>query len=67
MRFVGKLNPRMIAPQHGTIFREDNVEKFLNWLEALEVGIDAFEEEFYGDWLPTIFFTSSTSSHRLFM
>ena len=49
VRFVRKLKPRMIAPQHGAIFRDEHVENFLNWLENLEVGIDVFEKEFYGD------------------
>jgi flavorubredoxin len=49
VRHVRKLNPTMIAPQHGAIFQDENVDKFLNWLENLEVGIDVFEKEFYGD------------------
>ncbi|MCX6153272.1 MAG: MBL fold metallo-hydrolase [Candidatus Kapabacteria bacterium] len=32
------LNPSMICPQHGAIFEGENVGRFLNWLEALEVG-----------------------------
>jgi flavorubredoxin len=32
------LNPSMIAPQHGTIFSGDNVSKFLDWLDSLDVG-----------------------------
>lgn len=35
---VRQLNPRMICPQHGAIFRDENVGKFLDWFEALEVG-----------------------------
>lgn len=35
---VRKLNPVMICPQHGAIFRGDNVKQFLSWLEELEVG-----------------------------
>ncbi|ALM74832.1 oxygen-binding di-iron domain-containing protein [Thermococcus barophilus] len=49
IRSVRRLNPKVIAPQHGAIFLDENVEKFLNWLESLEVGIDTFEMEFYGD------------------
>jgi flavorubredoxin len=32
-----ELKPDMICPQHGSIFRGENVEKFLNWLEHLDV------------------------------
>ncbi len=49
VRNVRKLDPKLIAPQHGAIFRDRNVGKFLDWLEGLEVGIDTFEKEFYGD------------------
>ena len=38
VRRVRALNPLVIAPQHGSIFTGDNVEKFLNWLESIEVG-----------------------------
>ncbi len=41
---VKKLRPKMIAPQHGAIFRNDKVEKFLSWLEELECGVDIIEE-----------------------
>jgi flavorubredoxin len=33
------INPKMICPQHGSIFEGENVGKFLNWLEGLEVGL----------------------------
>ncbi len=33
------INPSMICPQHGSIFTGDNVGKFLDWLDSLEVGI----------------------------
>ncbi len=46
---VKKLKPKVIAPQHGAIFGDENVDKFLDWLESLEVGIDVFEKEFYGE------------------
>ncbi len=49
VRSVRKLKPKMIAPQHGAIFRDGDIGRFLDWLDSLEVGIDAFEEEFYGD------------------
>jgi flavorubredoxin len=35
---VRKLNPTMICPQHGAIFRGDTIKQFLAWLEDLEVG-----------------------------
>ena len=39
VRRVKKLDIEMMVPQHGRIFRGDNVAKFLDWFEALEVGI----------------------------
>lgn len=35
---VRKLQPRMICPQHGSIYAEENVTALLDWLEDLEVG-----------------------------
>ena len=35
---IRALNPSMICPQHGAIFSGENVGKFLDWLEHLEVG-----------------------------
>ena len=29
----------MMAPQHGRIFKGEHVDNFINWFEALEVGI----------------------------
>ena len=49
VKHVRKLRPKVIAPQHGAIFRDEHVGKFLDWLESLEVGIDVFEKEFYGE------------------
>ncbi len=40
---VRELKPKMIAPQHGAIFSGDNVNKFLDWLENLECGVDLIE------------------------
>ncbi len=28
-----------MAPQHGRIFTGDNIHKFLNWFEELDVGV----------------------------
>lgn len=46
---VRTLKPEIIAPQHGAIFMGDNVKRFLDWLESLEVGMDVFKKEFYGE------------------
>ncbi len=35
---------RMIAPQHGAVFDQRNVDKFLSWLERLKCGEDVLEE-----------------------
>lgn len=35
---VRKLDVKMIAPQHGAIFRDQQVGQFLDWLESIEVG-----------------------------
>lgn len=37
------LSPQIIAPQHGAIFAEENVEKFLTWFEHLQCGGDLIE------------------------
>ncbi len=39
IRRVRKLDIKIMAPQHGRIFKGDDVGKFLDWFEALEVGI----------------------------
>lgn len=36
---VRDLDIDMIAPQHGRIFQGDNVKRFLDWFEQLEVGV----------------------------
>jgi len=36
---VRKLDIDMMCPQHGRIFKGDNVQRFLDWFEALEVGL----------------------------
>ena len=35
---VRRLDIEMMAPQHGRIFKGDDVQRFLDWFEALEVG-----------------------------
>ncbi len=36
---VRKLDIEMMCPQHGRIFKGDNVKRFLDWFEELEVGL----------------------------
>jgi len=36
---VRKLNIEMLCPQHGRFITGDNVKRFLDWFEALEVGL----------------------------
>jgi len=38
IRRVRELDIDIMAPQHGRIFRGDDVARFLDWFEALEVG-----------------------------
>lgn len=35
---IRALKPRMICPQHGSVFQGDMVTKLLDWLDSLEVG-----------------------------
>lgn len=35
---VRRLKPKMLCPQHGSIFQNDDVFRFLDWFEILEVG-----------------------------
>lgn len=43
---VRLINPSMICPQHGSILKGEDVSRFLDWLESLEVGQwDKGEEE----------------------
>jgi flavorubredoxin len=36
---VRRLDIDILAPQHGRLFRGDDVKRFLDWFEALDVGI----------------------------
>ncbi len=38
IRRVRKLDVKMLCPQHGSIFKDEDVGKFLDWLEDLDVG-----------------------------
>ena len=47
IKMVRELDIETIAPQHGAIFKgKDIVNKFLDWLEDLQSGIDIMEEKF---------------------
>lgn len=39
VRRVRELDIEIMAPQHGRMFKGENVQHFLDWFEALEVGI----------------------------
>ena len=41
---LSEISIKMIAPQHGAVFRDDDVNKFLNWFEQLECGLDLIED-----------------------
>lgn len=41
---VKALNPSMIAPQHGAIYRGSAVTAFLDWLSSLKCGIDLIDQ-----------------------
>ncbi|WP_037919423.1 MBL fold metallo-hydrolase [Sulfurihydrogenibium subterraneum] len=44
-KMVRQLDIETIAPQHGAIFKgKDMVNKFINWVENLETGIDIMDE-----------------------
>ncbi len=43
---VSRLNPTMIAPQHGAIYRNESVTAFLDWLSALRCGTDLADQIF---------------------
>ncbi len=42
IRRVRKLKITMLCPQHGRIFRGEQVNQFLDWFEGLEVGLGNF-------------------------
>lgn len=41
---VGRIDPSMIAPQHGAIYRGPAVKGFLAWLSGLRCGLDLIDE-----------------------
>ncbi|MFZ8825264.1 MAG: MBL fold metallo-hydrolase [Candidatus Caldipriscus sp.] len=43
---VRQLDIEMIVPQHGAIFKgKEMVERFINWIENLQVGVDLLTQE----------------------
>ena len=40
---IRKLGVEMMCPQHGRIFKGDDVKRFLDWFEGLEVGLTGKE------------------------
>lgn len=45
VNMVRQLDLEMIVPQHGTPFiGKENINKFLDWIENLECGIDLFDQ-----------------------
>jgi len=45
---VREFDIEMIAPQHGVIFRREESELFLKWLETLKCGMDIGEDIYNG-------------------
>ncbi len=43
---VRRLNPDMLAPQHGAIYKGPAVKEFLDWLSELPCGVDLAEQIF---------------------
>ena len=41
---VSQLDVTMIAPQHGAVFEDENVKKFLSWFNTLECGSDLIDD-----------------------
>jgi len=45
---VRQLDIEMIVPQHGAIFKgKEMVERFINWIENLQVGVDLMTQDRY--------------------
>lgn len=47
-RLASALSPRMIAPQHGAVYRDASVGRFLDWIAKLECGIDILDSIYKG-------------------
>lgn len=46
VEIVRRLDPQMIAPQHGGVYRGPGVGAFLAWLAGLRCGVDLIDEIF---------------------
>ncbi len=46
VEIVRRLDPQMLAPQHGGVYRGTAVGAFLTWLSGLRCGIDLLDEIF---------------------
>jgi flavorubredoxin len=44
VEIVRRIEPEMIAPQHGAVYRGPAVGSFLSWLSALRCGVDLVDE-----------------------
>jgi len=38
---ISELDIELICPQHGAIFKQDTVPRFIDWLSRIDVGVDA--------------------------
>ena len=43
VRSIQGLSPKMIAPQHGAVYRGPSVARFLEWFARLECGVDIID------------------------
>jgi len=43
---VRRLNPAMLAPQHGAVYKDETVGKFLDWMANLQCGTDFIDTLF---------------------
>jgi len=41
---VRRLDPAMIAPQHGAVYKGESIKAFLDWLSALRCGVDLIDQ-----------------------
>lgn len=48
VRLVSSLSPKILAPQHGAIYHEASVGRFLDWLSKLECGVDLIDAFYKG-------------------
>ncbi len=43
VRMVSALSPKMLAPQHGAVYKDASASRFLDWFSKLECGIDLID------------------------